>query len=229
MYAMHILLVDDHQLLCTALAEHLERIATQISALPLNITPVFTFDAAMSVLRAEQQPDMVFLDLDLGDGNQGLETLRRFQDNNADNIPIVVFTGLSAKADSTIELLRSCLRDFSARGILLKSTNIDQMFTGIARLFAGERWMPDDVFMKLASSAPQPTAKYHLGLSPSEWRVANFLVRGYPDKRIAIELSRSPGYIRQVTSQIYKKLDVGNRTAATKRLLTDSDARVAIL
>jgi two-component system, NarL family, nitrate/nitrite response regulator NarL len=216
---MHILLVDDHQALCFAFSEHLKRIASQFSPEPLTVMPVFTFDAAVAELSANR-PDFVFLDLDLGDGRHGIATLEQFATVNTSKIPVVVFTGLSVKIPDARETLRQCLRDFGVKGILLKSTDLDEIFLGISRILQGGTWVPPDVLMELASTTPpQQKPGYHLGLSPREWQVANLIVKGYPDKRIANELNLQPGYVRQVVTQIFKKLEVPNRTSAAERLL----------
>jgi two-component system, NarL family, nitrate/nitrite response regulator NarL len=217
---MHILLADDHQAICLPFAEHLARQASQLCAEPVTVKPVFTFAAAVAELSGDCPPDMVFLDLDLGDRYHGIATLEQFAAVNTNNIPVVVFTGLSVKIPDARETLRRCLRDFRVRGILLKSTAFDEMFVGIARILQGGTWVPTDVLMELASTTPpSQNHAYHLGLSPREWEVANLIAKGYPDKQIANELNIQPGYVRQVAAQIFRKLGVSNRTAAAERLL----------
>lgn len=217
---MQILLVDDHQLLCVALSEHLERAASRLSSAPITVTTAFTFAEAVAAVNANQRPDFVFLDLSLDGDNRGATTLRRFQEANPYQVPVAVFTGLSMTEPDTVEILRECLGELGAKGILLKQTELDAIFVGLARILNGEQWMPQDLLMALATTSPRAQRpEYHLGLSPREWSVARCLTRGLQDKEIAGELGLSPHYVRQVTRQIYDKLDVKTRTQAAIRIL----------
>jgi two-component system nitrate/nitrite response regulator NarL len=226
---MRILLVDDHQILCVALSEHLERVASRVSSAPIQVTPVFRLRDAIDAINGEERPDLVFLDLDLDHEHRGPATLKRFQDENPHRIPVVIFTGLALDDQGAVEALRQCLKDLGARGILLKRTDLESTFIGLARILAGELWMPQEVFMALATTPMRAnSANYHLGLSPREWDVARCLTRGLQDKQIANELRLSPHYVRQVTKQIYDKLDVKTRTQAAMRvskILDDDGAR----
>lgn len=217
---MRILIVDDHQMLCVGFAEHLERVVSQISTAPIVVTPVFSLVAAIEAVAVDDHPDLVFLDLDLGDGNQGALTLERFQQGNPHDVPVVVFTGLSLTEEGTTNTLRHCLKNLRAKGILLKGADLKTALIGIARILAGELWMPQEVLIALATAAPErpQPSKYHLGLSPREWEVARCLARGLQDKVIASELGLSHGYVRQVTRQIYEKLDVNTRIQAVIKL-----------
>lgn len=213
---MRILLVDDHQLLCTALSAHIEQLSSEMSANSVQVTPVFTLAAALQQVQSETPPDIVFLDLDLDPSNHGAATLRNFQSGNGNGVPVVIFTGRSPEDPDSVEVFRECLGVLHARGILLKRADIDSTFVGLKRLLAGEKWWPQEVLMALVTSPSRKPSNpnLHLGLSKREWDVARCLTRGLQDKQIAIELNISPNYIRQVTSQIYEKLDVSTRTQA---------------
>jgi two-component system nitrate/nitrite response regulator NarL len=213
---MRILLVDDHQLLCVALAEHLERVASRLSHTDISVRPVFTLSDAIEAVSAEEHPDFVFLDLDLDYQNRGIATLRRFQERNNNRVPVAIFTGLSLDGENSLETLRQCINECGATGILLKGTNIDNMFVGLDRILAGELWMPQDVLIAFATNPARKSESfnYHLGLSPREWDLARCLVRGLQDKEIANELKISPHYVRQRLSHIYGKLGVNTRYRA---------------
>ena len=212
---MQILLVDDHQWLCRALARDLEQEATRLTSGPVAVRPIFTLTDAINAINADQRPDYVFLDLGLEDDNRGATTLRRFQQSNPFAVPVAIFTALEPAEGNNVEVLRLCLGELRARGVILKGTDIDRTFVGLGRLLSGEQWMPEEVFTALVTTAPRPQpSKYHLGLSPREWDVARCLKRGLQDKQIASELKLSPLYVRQVVGQILNKLNVGTRTQA---------------
>src|SRR5579872_621691 len=184
---MRVLLVDDDQLLCFALSKHLELEAPRLSATTIRATPTFTLEGAINTINSDDRPDLVFLDLGLDGDVRNASTLKRFQEKNAHQIPVVVFTGLTLTESGTAETLRACFGELGARGILLKGVDLDTAFIGLGRLLNGERWMPEAVFMALATTPPPPPSKYHLGLSPREWDVARGLTRGLQNKEIAYE------------------------------------------
>jgi len=156
---MQILLVDDHQMLCVALSEHLERIAPKITSESISVIPMFTLTDAIDAVCSDPKPDLVFLDLNLGGSNQGCATLESFQEKNNYEVPVVVFTGLAVHENGNAEILRKCLKDFGAKGILTKSANLDNTFIGLSRILAGELWMPEEVLMALAFTAPDSPKK----------------------------------------------------------------------
>ena len=107
----------------------------------------------------------------------------------------------------------------------MKGTDLNKIFVGLDRIIAGEFWAPQNVLKALlAARPPQSSSRYHLGLSPREWEVANCLTRGLQDKSIAKELNLSPHYVRQVTKQIYDKLGVRTRMQAAMRVRVAMDA-----
>ncbi|TCG02888.1 hypothetical protein BZM27_52520 [Paraburkholderia steynii] len=117
---MKILWVDDHEILCVALSEYVQTHASELGATPIEVTPVFTLSSALEEVTKAPPPDLVFLDLNLDGDNRGATTLERFQAGNSSNVPVVICTGLALGNDHDVEILRMCMRDYAARGILLK-------------------------------------------------------------------------------------------------------------
>lgn len=230
---MHILLVDDHPLLCEALADYLSREDQNFSNKPIHVTPVFSLDDAINEVCSNPSPDLTLLDLNLGGDDQGTKTLERFQQNNPHKVPVAVFTGLSLNDPGSASILRQCIENLGAIGILMKESDIKTMFTGLTRILAGEFWLPQEVFTTLISTSSSPKlssapANYHLGLSPREWTVAECLARGLRNKQIAKELHLSEGHIRQVLYMIYDKLGLNRiETAiAVNNAIKNSNANI---
>jgi DNA-binding NarL/FixJ family response regulator len=228
---MRILLIDDHQFLCVSLADQLKKIAARISSSTVDVISVFTLADAINEV-SKCTPDIIFLDLNLGDGYSGAETLKKLQENINSDISIVIYTGLTLAEAGTTEIIRQCLRDLNqngnVKGIIMKSTDLNNTFTGLERILSGEYYYPNDVVRALAEAPPpaSSSSNYHLGLSAREWSVANCLTRGLPNKAIAHELKLTQGYVGQVTKQIYDKLGVRTRTGAAMRVkaaLDDSE------
>ncbi|QCP52665.1 response regulator transcription factor [Trinickia violacea] len=218
---MKILWVDDHEILCVALSEYVQTHAPELSATPIDITPVFTLASALEEVNKTPPPDLVFLDLNLDGENRGAATLEHFQAGNPSNVPVVICTGLAPGNDHEVEILRTCMRDYAARGILLKGGAHKKMFIGLSRILGGELWIPEEVLLRFACSTQAPSAsrtQHHLGLSPREWDLARCIARGLSGKQIARELNVSEGHVRQVSCVIYDKLQVRNRVEAALRV-----------
>jgi two-component system, NarL family, nitrate/nitrite response regulator NarL len=218
---MKILWVDDHEILCVALSEYVQTHASELSVTPIEVTPVFTLASALEEVSKTPPPDLVFLDLNLDGENRGTTTLEHFQAGNPSNVPVVICTGLAPGNDHEVEILRACMRDYSARGILLKGGAHKKMFIGLSRILGGELWIPEEVLMRFACSTQTPSPggnQHHLGLSLREWDVARCIARGLSGKQIARELDVTAGHVRQVSCVIYDKLQVRNRVEAALKV-----------
>ncbi|MEM5299310.1 response regulator transcription factor [Burkholderia sp. JPY481] len=218
---MKILWVDDHEILCVALSEYVQTHASELSVVPIEVTPVFTLASALEEISKAPPPDLVFLDLNLDGENRGATTLERFQAGNPSNVPVVVCTGLAPGNDDEVEILRMCMRDYAARGIILKGGAHKKMFIGLSRILGGELWIPEELLMRFACPTQAPSAirnQHHLGLSPREWDVARCIAGGLSGKQIARELNITEGHVRQVSCVIYDKLQVRNRVEAALKV-----------
>jgi two-component system, NarL family, nitrate/nitrite response regulator NarL len=219
--AMKILWVDDHEMLCVALCEYVQAHASELATVPVEMVPLFTLASAIEQVSKIPPPELVFLDLNLDGENRGAATLERFQDGNASNVPVIVCTGLAPVSDHEVEVLRMCMRDYGARGILLKGGAHKKMFVGLSRILGGEIWIPEEVLMRFACSTATTSSDKnhrHLGLSQREWDVARCIARGLSGKQIARELNITDGHVRQVSSIVYDKLRVRNRVEAALRV-----------
>jgi two-component system, NarL family, nitrate/nitrite response regulator NarL len=218
---MKIVWVDDHELACVALTEYIRQHASEWSEHDVETVPVFTLAQAIEEIGKAPPPDLVFLDLDLNGARGGTYTLERLQAANPRGVPVVVCTGLTLTDDREIEVIRTCLRDHDAQGVLLKRGKLKTMLTGLSRMLAGELWVPEEVLRRLAcvtDAASVAQSRIDLALSPREWDVARCIGRGLSGKEIARELAISPGHVRQVSCVIYDKLQVRNRTEAAIKL-----------
>lgn len=60
---------------------------------------------------------------------------------------------------------------------------------------------------------------HRLGLTPREVEVLQLMHYGFTNKKIAQKLDLSSGTVRNLTSNIYRKMGVKNRTEAVKRAI----------
>jgi two-component system, NarL family, nitrate/nitrite response regulator NarL len=145
--------------------------------------------------------------------------LQQFQAANPHGVPVAIFTFHHPSDGGVIDMFRDCL-NLSITGILLKSGNLNETFIGLERILNGELHVPQEVLIALATTRPTRTdaTDYHLGLSPREWDVANGIARGLSNKVIAHELGIKEASVRQVASQVFRKLGVTNRVQAANKM-----------
>ncbi|WP_439365270.1 LuxR C-terminal-related transcriptional regulator [Bradyrhizobium sp. DASA03005] len=201
---MEILVVDDHPIICDGLKRYLE----QTASVPVNVRTLNTLKQATDAIESDYNPDFVFLDLNLDSENQSIGTLERFQEHNARDAAVVVFTGISPRDAAAADVVRSCL-GLKAKTVIFKGADIDQMFVGLERILAGEAWIPHEVVSLLL----KPTNSRTVDLSPRQWDVARGVSKGLRNKQIANELNTTEANVRQIVTSIYKRLNINSRVA----------------
>jgi len=223
---MRLLLVDDHEAVCLALARFIEQEASRFIAEDdgdpcVTVTPVSSLARAVVELKREPPPTLVLLDLGLGGESQGSATLERFQQANSAHVPVAVFTGLAHNDKGAGEIFRTCMHKLGARGIITKTAKIDKMFVGLNRILHDEPWVSEEVLMAMldptVKSSTGAAASTH-GLTKREQDIARLLARGLRTKEMAKQLGLAPGHVTQVISKILEKLDVQNRTQAAIKI-----------
>ena len=125
-----ILIVDDHPLMCDALA-----LTLKISFGLKNVRTARSLASAQEQIRSQGVPDAVILDLNLPDarGSEGLVTLRR-------QIPGVPITMISADLENA---MISAAMAAGAQGYISKSLGREALVDSLRRMWDGERVTPD--------------------------------------------------------------------------------------
>src|SRR5690606_38970216 len=134
-----ILIVDDHPLMCDALA-----LTLKISFGLRNVRTARSLAAAQEQIRSQGAPDAVILDLNLPDakGAEGLVTLRR-------QIPDVPITMISADLENA---MISAAMAAGAQGYISKSLGREALVDSLRRMWEGERVTPEGYEPEAAGS-----------------------------------------------------------------------------
>ncbi|MER6939918.1 response regulator transcription factor [Nocardioides sp. NPDC127514] len=161
-------------------------------------------DSAQAVaVVGETRPDVVLMDLSLGDGPGGAETTRLVRD-----LPepphVLVLTTYDTEAD-VLEAV-----DAGAAGYLLKDAPPDELFRAIRGTARGETVLAPSVATRLLQRAASPSPK----VSPREVEILRLLARGLGNKEMARELLVSEATVKSHLSHIYTKLGVDTRAGA---------------
>lgn len=161
-------------------------------------------DSAQAVaVVGETRPDVVLMDLSLGDGPGGAETTRLVRELPSPP-QVLVLTTYDTEAD-VLEAV-----DAGAAGYLLKDAPPDELFRAIRGTARGETVLAPSVATRLLQRAASPTPK----VSPREVEILRLLARGLGNKEMARELLVSEATVKSHLSHIYTKLGVDTRAGA---------------
>jgi len=203
---VHVLIVDDHQLFRTGLAELLAEQG-------LRIVGAAADGASALELVEKCAPDVVLMDLEMP-GLSGVETIRRIAEI-APRTRVVVLT-IDAEERSVIDAIGA-----GACGYLLKGTSLQSLVAGINAAVAGESLISGVVgaklFERLRADDRRSAAEGCVfdELSGREVEILKLLATGKHNIEIAKELFISPHTVRNHISNILAKLQISNRIEAT--------------
>ena len=203
---MKILIVDDHHLI----REGLRPVINQVAAHPeeVEIFEAATFAAALDVVRAHRDLDLVLLDLHLPDV-EGFQALLGLQ-GTYPAIPVIVVSG----ADDP-ELVRQAV-DHGALGFIPKSSTSALIVNAIRLVLSGGTYLPREI-MSAPRAKPRAAPARGidgLGLTPRQTDVLRLLLAGKPNKVICRELDMAEGTVKNHLGAIFRALNVTTRAEA---------------
>ncbi|HEU5031809.1 MAG TPA: response regulator transcription factor [Spirillospora sp.] len=147
--------------------------------------------------------DLVLMDLQLGEGIDGVEATRRIL-ALPDPPRVLVLTTYDSDADIARAI------DVGADGYLLKAGPPDELFRGIRTAARGETALSPRVATRLMNRVREPAP----ALSPREIEILELLATGMSNQRIARRLFISEATVKTHLVHIFGKLGVDTRTAA---------------
>jgi len=197
-----ILIVDDHALVRDGMRTLLE------SCFPASqVLEAADYAEAQSTLAAQEDVDLVLLDLNIPDAKRfsALEGLREHYPAT----PVVMVSG-TLDGSAVREALAA-----GAAGFIPKSLKRAEIIEALRQVLAGEIYVPDFDFAEEESSAEDTAIRQRIGtLTPQQKVVLGLLVSGRLNKQIAYELDVSMTTVKAHVSAILQKLNVFSRTQA---------------
>ncbi|MCQ4214764.1 response regulator, partial [Streptomyces longispororuber] len=157
------------------------------------------------------RPDVVLMDLQLGDGMDGVTAIRRMAsmaagpDGRGGPVPrVLVLTMFDTDADITRALAAG------ATGYLLKAETPELLFAAIRDAAAGRPVLSGTVADRMVSRIRDPGPS----LTERERDILGQLVGGLTNREIARALFLSEATVKSHLGRIYTKLEVQTRAAA---------------
>jgi DNA-binding NarL/FixJ family response regulator len=194
---LRLVLVDDHPVVRAGLRALIE------SSDDLQVVGEAGDAATALAVIGDTAPDVVLMDLSLGDGVGGIEATRRVVTLPQPPAVLVLTT-----YDTESDILRAL--DAGAAGYLLKDVPPHDLFAGIRSVARGEPALAPSVtgvLMKRASS-PEPR------MTEREVEVLELLADGLGNRELAKALFVSEATVKSHLSHIYTKLGVDTRAGA---------------
>jgi DNA-binding NarL/FixJ family response regulator len=204
---IRVLLIDDHVVMRMGLRLVIEHQPG------LEVAGEAANRADALAIAAREQPDIILLDLDLGDASDP-----RLVADLAAVAPaarVIVVTGVR---DSEEQLRAVSL---GALGLVRKEQAADVLVQAIERVYAGEAWLDPALVARVlaarsrppAESAPpgDPEAPKIAKLTAREREVVGLICEGLYSKQIAQRLSISEATVSHHLTSIFAKLGLANR------------------
>jgi len=201
-----LLIVDDHPLLRDALSASLEQNFTTV-----EITQADSLRACLGVLAQQLDPDLIILDLNLGDhqGVSGIEQVRAM----APDSPVLVISAVEDK-----QTILECL-SLGAAGFVLKSQPSATFLRAVELVLAGQIYFPYLSQGDVSAAQHEFFSKAQLQtLTNKQLQVLRLLGEGYSNKDICQTLCIAETTVKTHVSDILRKLKVKNRTQAALAL-----------
>ena len=202
MAAPRVLIVDDHQLAR-------EGLKAVLSAGGIEVVGVAETGEEAITLVERLGPDVVLMDVRLGDGIDGLEATRRIA--AMDHPTKVIMLTLHDMPGYVRQALSA-----GAAGYVLKDTEIGDLRAAIDQVMAGQSALPLDLVSAAMREDSKPTRHRELSqiLTSREQDVVGLVARGLTNKEIARELEISPATVKVHVERLIGKLGVADRTQA---------------
>ncbi|GHF72508.1 response regulator [Streptomyces griseosporeus] len=205
---VRILLCDDHAVVRAGL------LALLGSAPGIEVVGEAGSGEEAIAMTRKLRPDVVLMDLQLGEGIDGVETTRRLTAGHPAPY-VLVLTTYDTDADITRAI------EAGATGYLLKAERPEELFAAIHAAAQGRTALSAPVAGRVMARMRSPLP----ALTPRELDILTHLARGLGNRDIARELHISEATVKTHLRRIYDKLGVDTRAGAVavakeRRLVT---------
>jgi len=204
---IRVLLVDDHKSFLWGLGKLIDGERPRMEAVGAASNRADAFTLAL-----EKRPDIILLDLDLGDNVKSLDFLPDLL--REVDAHVIILTGVRERDVHDVAVERG------ARGVILKDESAEVILKAIEKVHGGEYWLDRAAAGRVIErsraasqkkDAPAPDVIDEL--TPAELRVIEEVVReaSSTSRQIADGLNMSVKTLNNHLTSVYSKLGVKNR------------------
>ena len=196
---VHVMLVDDHPVVRAG-------VRAVVEAHPdLRVVAEAADGAeALRILEAASGPvDVVLMDLQMGEGMDGVSATRAVRERRPD-VQVLILTTFDTEADILAAV------DAGAAGYLLKDAPSEEIARAVRQAAAGQKALAPQV----AATLMGRMAGGADALSAREIELLELIARGATNKAAATELFISEATVKTHLVHVFQKLGVDNRTRA---------------
>lgn len=153
-------------------------------------------------------PDIIILDINMPKLD-GLQTLRIMRQENMENKVIIV------TIYDDVDYLMNAI-DYKCNGYVLKNSDFNILKEAINTVEEGETYIEPKLVTMLNSNLARRDIKKSMidALTKRELEILKLISRGLLNKEIASQLNISERTVKNHISNIFKKIDVSDRTQA---------------
>lgn len=199
---IRVVLVDDHPVVRAGIRALVENEAD------LRVVGEASDAQSAAEVVSATHPDVVLMDLQLGEGPGGIEVTQRLR-ALAEPPQVLVLTTYDTEADILAAI------QAGAAGYLLKDAPPEEIYRAVRGTARGEVVLGPTISATLV----RRTTTRGAVLTEREVEVTGLLARGLTNKEMAVELFVSEATVKSHLSQIYSKLGVDTRAGAVAKAL----------
>jgi len=200
--AINVLLVDDHDLVRTAIRNLLANVAGI-----RVVGEARTGEEAIKLCR-KQNPQVVLMDVKMP-GIGGFEATRKLLRHNPD-LKVLVLTSCNN------DIYPARLLQIGASGYITKGSTMEEMVQAILAVKSGQRYISPDIASRLAFKHVSSNDESPFdALSERELQVMLMITKGAKVQDIAEKLCLSPKTVNSYRYRIFEKLNVANDVELT--------------
>jgi DNA-binding NarL/FixJ family response regulator len=199
-----VVILDDHPMVARGLAHFFESIRSDLQA-----HTVASVDELNRLTEASGCPHLVVADVWLPSGNV-LEGMSLY----CQRFPGARWLAISGDDDPSIA---QRMRIGGAQGFVHKRAPPDSFAQAFAAILNGGQWFDPDL---ASASVPQPHTREwvvtpdELGITARQGEILSLVLRGLPNKRIALNLGISESTVKEHVTGILERLGVRTRVEA---------------
>jgi RNA polymerase sigma factor (sigma-70 family) len=207
--ALRVILADDHPVFLNGL-----RALLQTDPMFEVVATCPNGKAALQAI-LESKPDLAVLDVSMP-GCTGVEVLAELG-NRGFSTRVILLTASAGDHEIVEAVARG------AYGLMLKDTAADTLLECMKSVSVGRRWLPSDLVEAAVEREEGKRAKVSQldsALTVREREIVTLVAEGQSNKEIARRLGLTDGTVKIHLHNIYRKLEVHNRTSLTALALS---------